>query len=337
MGATTTRELLESVLRGDQLAPERLDELADHNVNEDLHLDYKDGAVLKDAKAASRMLREYIAAFANSDGGLLLVGMEDKTRKITGCGAPGNATLDGWAASCLTDLAPYLSPPPRLQVVHHKMGDVLVVAQARAPRLVPLAVNGRVAYYLRLHDQTLRADDYLVSDLLVGHRQRPDFKVETSLAKNSEPNFFGVKVAVENVGLSWADEVHAGVIGFSGNVGREPGPELLKYLDVRDACDGVRLCHVVTSLCSMAPFYMPREGCPDDGHPESIFSFPPSLHYPYAGWFGALYLLARGSPPIWFQLDGYLYCPDSHLDFVHSRIDAHPVEGRPRVEWTDKK
>lgn len=110
--AQRTLELLESLVSGREMTPGELDNLVSDKVLEDIHLDYKHGDVLNDKKKAARMLREYVAAFANSAGGILIVGVnapQDQPWTVTGCTAPGGGDLREWASRCLTQIAPYLS------------------------------------------------------------------------------------------------------------------------------------------------------------------------------------------------------------------------------------
>jgi len=173
-----TRELLEAIMAGQQITTDELDDLLRNRVSEDLFLDYKHGNELLDKKKGSSTIRQYLSAFANSAGGVLIIGVDEHNWDITNCVAPGGGDLAIWAASCLTPIAPYFSPPPRFQVVKHPKGDVLIAATERSLGLVPCIEAGEFVYYLRFHDQTLsnktlRAPEYLIADLVLGRRQQP--------------------------------------------------------------------------------------------------------------------------------------------------------------------
>jgi len=135
----TTLELLNQVLQEERLSAEELDDLCARRVPEDQRLEYKSGKLLE-RKDAPAVLREYVSAFANSDGGLLLVGVEELKGEgvpstpiaVDGCTAPGGKGLVSWATTCLEPLAPYLSPVPRILPVSHAPGEVLAIATARA-------------------------------------------------------------------------------------------------------------------------------------------------------------------------------------------------------------
>jgi hypothetical protein len=196
--AQQTRKLLEMLMSGYELTPAELDQLLANRVDEDLFLDYKHGNEAQ-KKNAAMTIRQYLAGFANSAGGVLVVGIDEATWNVTGCTAPGGSNLADWAARCLTPLAPYFAPPPRFQVVAHPQGDVLVAATERSLSLVPCVENGALVYYLRIHDQTLKAPDYLMSDILLGRRNRPDLHVRDfhtaglSTTITSNPNSLSIQ------------------------------------------------------------------------------------------------------------------------------------------------
>ena len=70
-----TLELLESLLGGHELTSRDLDDLASNQVPEDQYLDYKNAKLLDDKKKARIVIREYVSAFANSSGGILIIGI----------------------------------------------------------------------------------------------------------------------------------------------------------------------------------------------------------------------------------------------------------------------
>jgi predicted HTH transcriptional regulator len=88
-------QLLEELLTGHQLSAIELDELVENKVKEDLYLDYKHGDLLE--KDASKTIREYVSAFANSAGGILIIGVNESgsiPTEVTGCNGHGKGNLD---------------------------------------------------------------------------------------------------------------------------------------------------------------------------------------------------------------------------------------------------
>src|SRR4051812_12597551 len=125
--AQPTLEFLETAMSGQAIPASAIDDLVTNRVREDSFLDYKHGNELakKDAPAT---IRQYMSGFANSAGGVLIIGVDEQTWTITGCTASGGSDLAEWASRCLTPIAPYFSPLPRFQVVPHPNGNVLIAA-----------------------------------------------------------------------------------------------------------------------------------------------------------------------------------------------------------------
>ena len=122
--AKRTLELLESLLVDRQMTSGQLDGLLAEQVAEDQFLEYKDGRILT-SNAASKMLRRYMSGFANAEGGVLIIGVDEKAWKVTGCTAPGGGALDEWASSCVMQIASLFSQRPEFFVVDHPHGEFL--------------------------------------------------------------------------------------------------------------------------------------------------------------------------------------------------------------------
>ena len=348
-----TSELLESLIAGDKMSPDTLDELVSEPVAEDLFLEYKHGNLLAQSEAP-RMIREYLSGFANSAGGVLIVGVDQANWSITGCRAPGGEDLAEWASRCLTPIAPYFSPLPRFQVVQHSEGDVLVASTDRSLGLVPCVEAGQLVYYLRLHDQTLKAPEYLISDILLGRRQQPYFHItDCSLvdletcreAQSGEYDLcFSPLFICENDSLFRPDYVRVGIVSWSkypvgrGNVSNH----LLSYIEVRDI-DRQRY----SGPCNLVHIekIFPGIGSFDVGVFKAIdvHTVPLSVYdqwyIPYS-WKAALYLMSE-SAPVWYQLSvtissDLLVClrSETSLSSASGLFEVKRMSGeRPVVVW----
>src|SRR5260221_875444 len=230
--AARTLELLETLLAGEEMTSEMLEDLLKNRVAEDLYLEYKHGDELKESKKANATVRQYASGFANSAGGILLCGVDEATWTVTGCSLPGGGSLTEWASRSLTNIAAYLSPPARFCTINHPDGKVLVIATARTPGLVPITEASGLVYYFRFHDQTLnnqtlKAPDYLISDIVLGRRQRPSLYIaESEIFGAREVGdrvsidrpidiSFEVNFRVENRSLFWAEDVRLGIISLT--------------------------------------------------------------------------------------------------------------------------
>lgn len=319
-------QLLEKLQIGHQLSVDELNQLVDQKTPEDLYLEYKHGNVLLDNKKANDILREYLSGFANSAGGVLIIGVDQNSDGIptyvTGCHGHNKGKLTEWAARCLTPIANYFSPQPRFQVVNHPNGDVLLAVTPRSPGLVPRTEAANIVYHFRIHDQTLKAPEYLLADLLLGRRQQPVFDIvdwHISNLRRAPDNSldamdleFQLNLKTENRGFVWAENSQWGLIAWT-NINNQPYPNLykteitspsnylLKFIDVQNVSSDKdrrpkQLLHFRSTTNIDKPF--------DSWNQKISFNIPLRLrdHWFSYTWKASLYLLARNSLPVWYQL-----------------------------------
>lgn len=176
----STRMLFETCAATGQLHPEVVRDLIAARTEEDLHLDYKSGELLAQKNAPK--LRSATAAFANADGGLLLLGIRDGDAgrdpwMVDGCVAVGGQTPLDWVASAIRKLAPYMHPFPKIGGIEVDGKYVVFIAISRSSTLVPCIEPGKggIVHYLRFYGRSDAVPPYLLADLLHGRRQRPTF------------------------------------------------------------------------------------------------------------------------------------------------------------------
>lgn len=312
-------QLMEHLLGGNALSHAQFETA--RGMNEDLHLEFKSGELYAPSKRndGARIVREYVTAFANADGGVLFVGVADKRgnsgiRDIECCEANDNSSPADWAARALIPVAPSFAIMPKIQELVVDRGRVLVIAVARQPRLIPVVESGRAVYYVRIHDSTLQAPDYLLSDLLLGRRQHPilDVRIREFSIKypgkmetmEGEP----IKVimpwfAVENQGLSIARGVVAGMVTWTWNGSHPtPTPSLRTHVEVREPDnEWARLCKLshIRFTCGSNPDGSVRPFEEGQFHSDA-FEWP----QPFTGaqHRAAFYVMAEGSSPDWYEL-----------------------------------
>lgn len=330
--------LLESLLSSHKLTePELAAFLKRGDVRENLHLEFKTG--LKGADYDPPVvLREHVTAFANSDGGVLMVGVEDETKALTGCDVQGKEPIEDWAAHCLESVSAGLFPRPKISSVRCASGEVLVIAVARAPQLVPCVERSRMAYHLRLGDSTRQAPDYLIGDLMLGRRQAPRFAILSPVIgqifdeKGGQPypTFSAeLEFLVLNEGLAWAEDFTVGLVCWApGNGGPLLSPHLLSYLNDEapksSALTFAKLVHVPDfatlhdqAVLPLKPFA--RRSVRLAGR----VSFPaPGLGLEVCF---AVHITAKGAPPAWFQFTAR---PAANTWQI-----AVAPEARPVVTW----
>lgn len=234
MAFTNSREAMEALLSGYKFSSSDLERFVEIHQEEDQCLEYKDGKITdkSDRKEAIKVIRQAVSGFANSEGGVLIVGVSETPRKISACLPIGNEPLDKWVEGLLHDMAPFLSPLPRIHIVDYPSGPVVVTVVGRAPALVPCVEAGQLKYFLRLNQSTLRTPDFLLSDLILGRRQQPtldaavSFEQPPPLLREPKSNV-KVHVAVDNVGLVTAETLDVGILSWVVN---DAGPEINRHL-----------------------------------------------------------------------------------------------------------
>jgi hypothetical protein len=359
-----TNALLEALLSSSLSNEEILAEvkgLVEDEVREDVHLEYKHGDVLNKDRSPARLMRRYVSGFANSGGGMLMVGIhapegDGGEWEVTGCKAPGGGGQANWASRSLSRIAGYLSPPAIPFEVKHPDGTMLIVAVARSPVLVPCTdgADGGLVYHLRMDDQTLVADQYLVADLILGRREHAYLEIDgveahtISRRVDDDGTYdwqFRLKFVVENQGLTQADRVEVGIVSMHHG-------EDVKMRPVSD-----HLRHHVDIGTQSARFAdHPMVGLQLGGIPglkaftlgealsNGVLSAPVSSRFgsyiPYE-WKAAVYVIAQGTPPKWYQLtievDSALL---QHLQSTDASTAGSPylhierlAAGRPVVGW----
>jgi hypothetical protein len=356
LAVSSSRELLALLLGGHQLSATDLDDVVHRLRSEDLYLDFKSGK--QDTTKASTVLREYVTGFANSDGGVLVMGIAEPAQKgqtyeIDGCPQRGNATLDEWATHSLRDVAAYFAPMPRFQTVKHPKGDVLVCAVARAPALIPLIVAGSQQYYVRMGDSTLAAPGWLLSDLVLGRRNHPllEATVLSVTAEYEQMIYPGTSFAADTIALGFsfgfdnvslvpARDVQVGIVGWTLNpTANSPTPTLRSHVDaVVPDLPGLAVPGDYWRLHHMR--YSGRElGAGAFGSftaREIVRLHVAQYHGRLAQFEAALYAVASGSPPEWFQLrviyDGLW--PNTAEVARKSAVSMEKTFGRPRLSWS---
>lgn len=336
-------DYLALLLERGRLTESQLAELITHK--EGQHLEFKDGAIVgkRNRKEGIREIRRTVSAFGNADGGLLVIGVTDRIpRQISPCKAPGAESLAKWGESLIHDMAHRFSPPPRIVVANTNRGDALIFAVPRAPSLVECVIAGKSAYYLRVGESTLRAPDYLLSDLLLGRRQHPRLRLHServtfsSRGTSSEAIGFDFYFDVENEGLIHVAHLLCGVVTWAEKHKQQPiNSHLRSYLEVVEPTDQ-------GGGGPMQVIHLPAEPIPSgslrDLPPFGRRSFRTRSSAPWrlsnADLCAAAYLLPRGSEPSWYVLRFRAPRPDlqSLRGEISSRLEG-PVAYRAEVSW----
>ncbi len=304
MKVSGAKELLDSLLEGLEVEPEELGDIL--TLGEGQYLDFKGGQITEKANRSvgRQVIREYVSGFANADGGILVVGVtEEKPRTIFPCQRLGETGLAEWAKDVVLDMAPFLVPLPRFQVVDHQEGPVLLIAVARAPQFVACTESRRAKYFLRIHDSTVEVPDFLAADLFLGRRQQPliDLACQPSFVPSGPPHIAAkFYFSTVNAGLVAAEEVEVGFVCW----GQNPPPislngNLRSHLEIREASIEWGLVHSVIRSpdgrqLRLTPFSRNEKPLESSG-----YAFPNRYAWSISA---AAYVLARNAAPAWFEI-----------------------------------
>lgn len=350
IGQMDARELLEYLIEGDTVEHVQLEQFVSEQSSEGLYLEYKDGKLTHQSnqRKGRQYIREDVSAFANSDGGVLIIGVdESRPRQISPCQRPGGQPLHEWATRFLQDMAPYFSPQPRLQVVEHPEGEILIIAVSRSPGLVPCVESRQHKYFIRIGESTVQAPDYLISDLVLGRRQRPSLDLYlTHVSQQSNGRIVGgFNFAVENLSLVAAEEIHVGMVSWALEIDppsspnkhllQSPDRHLLQYIDAIDVAtwEGA-YNHWSWSLYHARGINAAQQNRlnPFQGPLTVRISRAYFLPFTDALVTAAIYVIAKSTPPIWFEL----HFPVSvHLQFPTRDYNlTRKITERPQVAWS---
>lgn len=251
---STTLSFLDKCLDG--VKPDDSDIKTLLGETEDLWLDFKSGQLLRD-RTAAKSVREHVSAFANSAGGVLIIGVADnpRPRPIDGAVAPGGNSIDEWATSALEPLRSYLIPQPRIFDVATSGRHVLVIATGQSHVMAPVYESGQVCYFLRLGDSSgkfspVRAPDYLAANLLTGRLARPHLVPRTLECKQVDGGSYAdgqvpinVEVIIDNDSMTHADDALIMFVfhGPLAGQNRPASPAVMRYLSF----DGTQSSDVV--------------------------------------------------------------------------------------------
>ena len=312
--------LLEGILARELPTCEEFEEFLRAREPEGQRLEYKRDGWLngKKSKAAvpghptkpGEVLRKWVAGFANSVGGLLVLGVdaEDEWQpyRITGMSGPTRAdSLRDWCLRALQPIAGLL-PAPIVVVVPCSEGEVVLVAVSRARNLVYCVESGSMVYYLRFGESTVRAPDYHIAGLVHGRRERPVFGLlDAWVVRNDDK--YDVHLSISNTSMVWAPQIQVGMVVLCRGAHRIlPVSDELRYNVVRfnsDLWAELDLVHAATDLparlngSGLAPF----ETKTWVSHGLTLPSLEGAAEESVI-WSLATYVVSVNAPPTWFAL-----------------------------------
>lgn len=321
------RQFLAECLEGQQPTAARLQEIAESfSSDESLWLEWKSGQIANNADLNNEV-RRAVSAFANADGGVLVLGYQERDRIFDDFVAKGGNSKE-WASRIIGSVPSV--PPPRIYEARVEDARVLIIAVPRSETLVWCVERGEQNFYLRIGDQTLEMPAFLQMDLLLGRRQRPSLVpklsfvvgegVDTGRLNNTKIFRISLEIAVENNSLQFVEDVRVGFVSYrSGVPNRElPGP-LLERLEVIPPPADVEPFQIQVGLFrriltdgTLEPLSAGTSSAIELDLPaiESLLSKRGHMNLDHIApertngrleFGGAIYVFARNAPPTWYQ------------------------------------
>lgn len=310
---STPYDLLEKMMNGEIITIDDISVILNQkrDFREGVHIEYKHGDKIKSKNQGSKTIRKYLTGFANSNGGVLIIGFDEVKWEVTGAESPTKDSLVSWASTCIQQFISEFSPIPRFQMVAHPAGNILLVATYTAPNLIAIPVNGKRIYYFRVHDQTPQMPDYLVSDLLLGRRQHPYFAVNDLEVSNihlshNKNDYMWIDISLEilfeNQSLYRVSDLRAGLVQISASPKQKLSSFLKNYLEIDESNlpPDMNLIHSMLpkgSNVKVSPFHPIRI------NPSIRLTTRFEFKDYFYTWRASIYLMSKDSPPQWFQLE----------------------------------
>lgn len=268
-----------------------LEALVRYQVVEDLHVEYKSGGWLTRESMADRAqdMRWYIVGFANADGGVLVIGMDENVRASDGRRVPsalsviGHIPPDGlgaWITRAISPGAvfPALQFAPRIHEVcgaDGRVDQIVVVVPPSHNTISTVRYGGKNLFPARMGESTEALDEWTVRAILHGTRQTPrvSLAIDTALGSSSvqrglrlpstpdrqQDLIVTLRLFLHNDALVAARGVHVGLVSPLGNTSSNAAveafplsPALRRETGVRDGRDH-EIQHLQVRLGSGGP------------------------------------------------------------------------------------
>lgn len=145
---------------------ETLNYLIENEVEENIHIDYKDGRALQTNDRGKNEITKDVSSFANSDGGLIIYGISEKDHKpISFSTFDGNAFTKERLDQIISNIQPHIKGVKIYPIrIEGDMCQSVYIVKIPRSRYAPhMASDHR--YYKRNNFQSVAMEDYEVRDL----------------------------------------------------------------------------------------------------------------------------------------------------------------------------
>ena len=148
-----------------------LEDLINNEVEENLHLDYKSaGALSKEDKKKAEITKD-VSAFANSDGGIIVYGIQEVDNKPNSFSfVDGNKITKEWLENIINIIQPRINSVDIFPIRHEgKLEETIYLVKIPKSDDAPHMAKDK-KYYKRFNFCSEPMEDYEVKDLFYRHR-----------------------------------------------------------------------------------------------------------------------------------------------------------------------
>jgi len=189
----------------DSVTIEVLKNFISRQPEEDLHLEFKSGAFFDANKKDS--LTQTVTSFANSDGGILMLGVKENNVKgksyadsIDGIQVDPKHSNEALENILISSISPKIDS---LQIIRLDSNEksVFILEIPKSERAPHMASDKR--YYKRLNFQKVPMENYEVEDHLFGRKKTPKLTAKFNLSELKYQNnyvSFSMEVLIRNLG-----------------------------------------------------------------------------------------------------------------------------------------
>jgi hypothetical protein len=339
---TEARILLDEVLSGEWPSEERLASAV--RWPEGQHLEFKQAFTEK--RDAAEDVRKEVSAFANGEGGLLVLGVTDESRELLGWPRYGKASCEQWVVDVTGSLLYGLARPLRIREYAINDKTVVLVGVDRGLGLISVREGGEEKHYVRSGASAVPIPQSTVMDIVLGRRSHPRITCRLTSASilHEMPSMnegglwhlFDLRVVVQNDSLVGFDRMYIGALFWAATGHVEThGAEILKYVDIVDPGERAH------ALLGAGRWQLRHQGA-HQNRPFVAFDttawalqrvkIPVGSPVKKALLEGAIYVAPWQSPPTWFQ---FSYRWEAlHRDTVPQGAVSIEPSARPRIAWT---
>jgi len=193
----------------DKVTLEALKNFLKANPTENLHLEFKSGKMFLNEEEVKLNLTKVVSSFANSDGGLFIIGVNEKkaageakssSLEIDGVPSDNRHTKETLENILISEISPKIDSLIIIPVAVEEGKKVFLIEVPKSERAPHMASDNK--YYKRHNFQILAMEDYEVREVICG-RRGPRLKLELEMSNARSENDvlrFSIELFLINIG-----------------------------------------------------------------------------------------------------------------------------------------